>query len=48
MPDQAGQYPLHNDEIELLRKVGITGAAEVDGFWRDNIKAAPRVVGLDE
>ena len=46
--DQAGQYPLHNDEIELLRKVGITGAAEVDGFWRDNIKAAPREVGLDE
>ena len=46
--DQAGQYPLHNDEIELLRQVGITGVAEADMFWRVNIKEAPREVGVDE
>lgn len=46
--DQAGQYPLHNDEIELLRQVGITEVAEADMFWRVNIKEAPRAVGVDE
>lgn len=46
--DQAGQYPLHNDEIDVLRQVGITSTADADVFWRDNIKEAPREVGLDD
>ena len=46
--DQAGRYPLNRDEKEVLRNVGIVSDAQVDVFWRDNIKNAPREVGLDE
>ena len=46
--DQAGQYPLNKNEIDLLLQVGITGVEELDVFWRENIKEAPREVGLDE
>ena len=46
--DQAGRYPLSRDEKEVLRNVGVVSDAQADVFWRDNIKAAPREVGLDE
>ena len=46
--DQAGRYPFNSDEREVLRKIGVVKDAEVDLFWRDNIKDAPREVGLDE
>ena len=46
--NQAGRYPLSVEEKELLRSVGIRNDAEVDAFWLDNIKDAPREVGSDE
>ena len=46
--DQAGRYPFNSDERGVLRKVGVVKDSEVDLFWRDNIKDAPREVGLDE
>ena len=46
--NEAGRYPLSGDEKELLRKVGIGNDIEADVFWRDNIKDAPREVGIDE
>ena len=46
--NQAGRYPLSVEEKELLRSVGIRNDAEVDTFWMDNIKDAPREVGIDE
>jgi len=46
--NQAGRYPLSKDEKEVLRKGGVMSDAQADLFWRDNIKAAPREVGLDE
>ena len=46
--NQAGRYPLSVEEKELLRSVGIRNDAEVDTFWLDNIKDAPREVGIDE
>ena len=46
--NEAGRYPLSVDEKEVLRKVGIGNDLEVYAFWRDNIKDAPREVGIDE
>ena len=46
--EQAGQHPLNNDEINMLRQVGITGVSDLEVFWRENIKEVPREVGLDE
>jgi len=45
--DQAGRYPLNDDEREVLRRVGLDNeAAEL--FWLENIKNAPRAVRQDE
>lgn len=45
--DQAGRYPLNDDEREVLRRVGLDNeAAEL--FWRENIKNAHRAVRQDE
>ena len=46
--NQAGQYPLNRDEKEVLRNVGVVSDVQVDVFWLDNIKRAPREVGLGE
>ena len=45
--DQAGRYPLNSFEREILRGVGLNNDA-ADLFWQENIKEAPREVGLDE
>ena len=45
--DQAGSYPLNDEEREVLRRVGLDNeAAQV--FWLENIKNAPRAVRQDE
>ena len=45
--DQAGRYPLNDEEKEVLRRVGLDNeAAQV--FWLENIKNAPRAVRQDE
>ena len=45
--DQAGRYPLNDEEMEVLRRVGLDNeAAEL--FWLENIKNAPRAVRQDE
>ena len=45
--DQAGRYPLNDEEKEVLRRVGLDNeAAEL--FWLVNIKNAPRAVRQDE
>ena len=45
--DQAGRYPLNDEEREVLRRVGLDNeAAEL--FWLENIKNAPRAVRQDE
>ena len=45
--DQAGRYPLNDEEKEVLRRVGLDNdAAEL--FWLENIKNAPRAVSQDE
>ena len=45
--DQAGRYPLNDEEKEVLRRVGLDNeAAQV--FWLENIKDAPRAVRQDE
>ena len=45
--DQAGRYPLNDEEKEVLRRVGLDNeAAEL--FWLENIKNAPRAVRQDE
>ena len=45
--DQAGRYPLNDEEKEVLRSVGLDNeAAQV--FWLENIKNAPRAVRQDE
>ena len=45
--DQAGRYPLNDDEREVLRRVGLDNeAAEL--FWLENIKNAHRAVRQDE
>ena len=45
--DQAGQYPLNENEREDLRRVGL-GSDAAELFWRENIKAAPKSVELNE
>jgi len=45
--DQAGRYPLNPDEKEVLRPVGVLNEVEQEAFWQDNIKDAPREIGLD-
>ena len=45
--DQAGGYPLNSFEREVLRGVGLNNDS-ADLFWQENIKEAPREVGLDE
>ena len=45
--DQAGGYPLNSFEREILRGVGLNDDS-ADLFWQENIKEAPREVGLDE
>ena len=45
--DQAGRYPLNSFEREILRGVGLNNDS-ADLFWQENIKEAPREVGLDE
>ena len=45
--DQAGGYPLNTFEREILRGVGLNNDS-ADLFWHENIKEAPREVGLDE
>ena len=45
--DQAGRYPLNDEEKEVLRRVGLDNeSAQV--FWLENIKNAPRAVRQDE
>ena len=44
---QAGRYPLNSDEREVLRGVGL-GSDAAELFWRENIKAAPKTVELNE
>ena len=45
--DQAGRYPLNDEEKEVLRRVGLDNeAAQV--FWLENIKNSPRAVRQDE
>ena len=44
---QAGRYPLNSDEREVLRGVGL-GSDAAELFWRENIKAAPTTVELNE
>ena len=46
--NQAGRYPLSREEKVLLQSVGVISDKETDIFWRDNIKNAPREVGLYE
>ena len=45
--DQAGGYPLNSFEREILRGVGLNNDS-ADLFWQENIKEAPREVGLGE
>ena len=42
--DQAGRYPLSNQERVLLNAVDLLGD-QVDQFWRENILTMPREVG---
>ena len=45
--DQAGRYPLNDEEREVLRRAGLDNeSAEL--FWLENIKNAPRAVRNDE
>ena len=45
--DQAGRYPLNDEEREVLRRAGLDNeSAEL--FWLENIKNAPRAVRQDE
>ena len=45
--DQAGRYPLNDEEREVLRRFGLDNeAAEL--FWLENIKNAPHAVRKDE
>ena len=46
--DQAGRYPLSNDEKAVLDSVNVVNSVDADIFWRENIKDLPREVGLDE
>ena len=39
--DQAGKYPLSKDERELLQSIGISGSADQEKFWRENVNEAP-------
>ena len=45
--DQAGRYPLNDEEKEVLRRVGLDNEA-AQLFWLENIKNAPRAVRQDE
>jgi len=45
--DQAGRYPLNDEEKEVLRRVGLDNEA-AQLFWLENIKNAPRAVRNDE
>ena len=46
--EQAGRYPLSDDERAILRSVGSGNNVDPDDFWRQNIQGLPREVGLDE
>ena len=45
--DQAGRYPLNDEEKEVLRRVGLDNEA-AQLFWLENIKNAHRAVRQDE
>ena len=45
--DQAGRYPLNQEERTLLENVGLLGD-QTEDFWRENLLQAPREVGFGE
>ena len=45
--DQAGQYPLNEEEREDLRRVGVSSDA-ADSFFEEIIMNAPKSVELNE
>jgi len=45
--DEAGRYPLNQDERTVLESVGILGD-QAEAFWRENVLKAPREVGSGE
>ena len=45
--DQAGRYPLNQDERTLLENEKIFGD-QAELFWRENLLQAPREVGSGE
>ena len=45
--DQAGRYPLSNDERSVLDPAGLLGK-QADQFWLDNVLILPREVGNDD
>ena len=45
--DQAGRYPLSNQERVLLNAVDLLGD-QADQFWRENILIMPREVGSSD
>ena len=46
--DQAGRYPLHQEEKNLLRNSVGLNAVQVDEFWAENVQNSPREVGSIE
>ncbi|MDB4653863.1 hypothetical protein OAE35_03075 [Synechococcus sp. AH-551-E02] len=42
--DQAGRYPLNEEERDLLNNAGLDNV-QVDAFWANNLKDSPREVG---
>ena len=45
--DEAGRYPLNQDERTVLESVGILGD-QAETFWRETVLKAPREVGSGE
>ena len=45
--DEAGRYPLNQDEQQVLESVGMLGD-QAQLFWRENVLKAPREVGSGE
>lgn len=44
--DQSGRYPLNDQERELLS--GALSDDQLDQFWAENLRDAPREVGTNE
>jgi len=46
--EEAGRYPLNQDERTVLESVDLYSSAQAEMFWRENLLNTPREVGSGE